>query len=247
MYNTPQMKSFNNIFQLSTRISQVYLIKEQLGAILIDSGHRFERAHIIRQLKELLGKHFYRQIKALFLTHAHPDHDGNINFFQKKYKIPVIGYQQEQEYAQKKMRVNLKKFSLLGKLTGPFFRFLAQLSDPRPIFFDIIMQNRERLHDLQLIALPGHTPGSAMYWHENSKSLFTGDGLLTAKPPWVKIKELTLPEEAFCCNYQQALSSLKIFSQLTFENLCPGHGPMIIGSADKLIKNFLCKQQIISK
>jgi hydroxyacylglutathione hydrolase len=55
----------------------VYLI----GEVLIDSGTRFDRGRILRQLEG-------RTVRAHALTHAHPDHQGSSHAICAALNIP---------------------------------------------------------------------------------------------------------------------------------------------------------------
>ena len=59
-------------------------IKENKECILLDSGWDYEQDEV----DEVLIRHGLRLV-GIIGSHLHTDHSGNLNFFQKKYGIPV--------------------------------------------------------------------------------------------------------------------------------------------------------------
>ena len=66
-----------NIINLGTRVVNNYLISSPTGYILIDTGYAGGFPHFMKQLE----KHRIqpREIRYIFLTHAHDDHAGFLN------------------------------------------------------------------------------------------------------------------------------------------------------------------------
>ena len=65
------------IINLGTRVVNNYLISSEAGWILIDTGYAGGFPHFLKQLE----KHRIqpREIRYIFLTHAHDDHAGFLN------------------------------------------------------------------------------------------------------------------------------------------------------------------------
>jgi glyoxylase-like metal-dependent hydrolase (beta-lactamase superfamily II) len=90
------------------------------------------------------------------------------------------------------------------------------------------MTHMDVVAGLEVIHLPGHTTGTVLFYHRPSGSLFTGDALINAVPPWVIREALSLPYPDFCDNYRQTLDNLRRFAttDLVVHRMYPGHGPI---------------------
>lgn len=231
-----------NIYKLATLVSNVYCIKTDNGIVLIDSGHFGERYSIYLQLKNLFGKNLI--INKIFLTHTHPDHDGNAVFFRKKYNLSLSCTPLDAQFARDKYRVDTGKFYKLGRFNQFFFTMFFHMTPKQAIDNLGDCYQDAPLFGLKVIAAPGHTPGSCFYLHTETGTLFSGDALLTAVPPWTFQRRLTYPEPAYTYDYDLALKSLGTLHTINYKNLCPGHGPAIIGNASRIVSEFLSTNKI---
>lgn len=69
------------------RFVYVYLIETKEGCVLIDSG--VAESEEIIETAVIENGHQPSEIKAVFLTHAHPDHIGTANYFREKYGAKI--------------------------------------------------------------------------------------------------------------------------------------------------------------
>jgi glyoxylase-like metal-dependent hydrolase (beta-lactamase superfamily II) len=227
----------DNLFALGTVFSAVYCLNTDEGLILIDTGAYWDRRRILRQLRQLFGQPL--RFRAVLLTHAHLDHDGNALFLQRHFGAKIVCSPVEGAYAQKVDRVDRTKFASLPLGGRLFLKFMMRIT-PQPLYEpDQLVQDGELIYGFRVYDAPGHTPGSLIYRHEASNTLFSGDTLLNAIPPWTFQNSLAMPEAAFASDYQQVLNSLARLHEIPFDNLAPGHGPPIIGQADQKIRAFL--------
>ncbi|GAB4293104.1 MAG: MBL fold metallo-hydrolase [Myxococcota bacterium] len=225
------------VHKLPTFIGASYCVNSDDAPVLIDCAIPIERRGVIFGIKKIGFSP--KDIRAVMLTHDHPDHSGNAGYFEE---IGVNIYCHEEEAE-----------SLKGCCATPSFEFspprpvartimktaLALLMQRPPIVAHKLFKAPESFLGFEVIHLPGHTKGSVAYLHKSSGTLFCGDALLCALPPWTIRQKLALPEKAFCYDYTQALNSLKKLYAIDFDNLCAGHGKPIIGDADKKVRKFL--------
>lgn len=80
------------------RFVYVYLIETEEGRVLVDSGVAGCEA-IIEQTVFASG-HEPSEIKAVFLTHAHPDHIGTANYFREKYGAKIYASEGERPWIE---------------------------------------------------------------------------------------------------------------------------------------------------
>ncbi|MCK5010580.1 MAG: MBL fold metallo-hydrolase, partial [Deltaproteobacteria bacterium] len=84
----------------------------------------------------------------------------------------------------------------------------------------------------QVVASPGHTPGSLSYYKQDKKILFTGDALSG-------VSGLRLPPRVGCADYREALRSVEKLAKLDFELCLFGHGDPLTSKASKKVKKLL--------
>ena len=88
-----QIKIDFNVTPQIKRYVFVYLIKTDTGCYLIDSGVAGSELMIEKAVIES-GCH-PSDIKAIFLTHAHPDHIGTASYFREKYGADEVSYRMD--------------------------------------------------------------------------------------------------------------------------------------------------------
>jgi glyoxylase-like metal-dependent hydrolase (beta-lactamase superfamily II) len=85
---------------------------------------------------------------------------------------------------------------------------------------------------MQVIASPGHSPGSLSFYQREKKILFTGDALSG-------VPELKLPPKPGCADYREALASVQKLAELDFDLCLFGHGSPVKKEASQVVKELL--------
>ena len=93
-----QIKIDFNVTPQIKRYVFVYLIKTDTGCYLIDSGVAGSECMIEKAVIES-GYH-PSDIKAIFLTHAHPDHIGTASYFREKYGAAIYASEGERSWIE---------------------------------------------------------------------------------------------------------------------------------------------------
>ncbi|NLD22330.1 MAG: MBL fold metallo-hydrolase [Bacteroidales bacterium] len=104
--------------------------------------------------------------EAIFLTHAHFDHVFALNYFAKKWNIPVYMHQND--------------FPLLDLAEAYCRVFNYQFDKPVNLRYIFVEDSQAiNIGDLKFVVLhtPGHSSGGVCYMEEKEKLLFTGDTL----------------------------------------------------------------------
>ena len=102
------------------RFVYVYLVETRSGCILIDSGVAGSVTMIEKAILE--SGHDPGEIKAVFLTHAHPDHIGTAGYFREKYGSRIYASEGERAWIENidlqfKERPIPNFYNLAGKST----------------------------------------------------------------------------------------------------------------------------------
>jgi glyoxylase-like metal-dependent hydrolase (beta-lactamase superfamily II) len=151
--------------------SAAYVVETPDGLVLIDSGLDSAAARLKSQMTEL--RLDWGRVRAILLTHAHGDHSGGAEALRKATGAKV--------YA------------------GASDASVLRAGQPREAFFSTYFMPGHQTHSttvdvslkggetvtlgdarIQVIATPGHTPGSVCYLLErkNLRALFTGDVIM---------------------------------------------------------------------
>lgn len=140
-----------------------YIIyNENKNAWLIDPGNMNEQE--TKAIDDFITNNGLT-IQKILLTHAHIDHVFGLQWAFDKFKVPVNMHQEDQD--------------VLEMLQASGMRFGIQIN---PVKVDIEYINEGDILDLdgekfKIYHVPGHSPGSVVYHHENQKFMISGDVL----------------------------------------------------------------------
>jgi len=164
--------------------------------IIIDPGHQHLFGHVNKGLADLNLS--LAQIDVVMVTHGHPDHIEAVQLF----KNPALFAMGQLEH----------KF--IKDISGNHFKI------PEPDFFlgegDLTIGD----NTFQVIATPGHSPGSVCFYWPDQKMLFTGDVIFNNG-----IGRTDLPGGSGSLLKE----SIKRISELDVEYLLTGHGEIVVG------------------
>ncbi|HPS40388.1 MAG TPA: MBL fold metallo-hydrolase [Candidatus Woesebacteria bacterium] len=157
--------------------------------------------------EELLRRNL--QLKAIVLTHGHFDHCLGLLSLKSAWQVPVM--------------MNFADQFLLKGAKSSARHWLGIESDPvPPADFDLATQNKITLVDenFQVIATPGHTPGSICLLHKKDKLLFSGDTIFANGD--VGRTDFAYSDQK---KMQASLKQLRTLQQQGFYGeVFPGHG-----------------------
>src|SRR5579883_3085050 len=212
------------------RISSVYLLDGGLGdRWLVDCGHWSERATLLWELRRAgVGP---GDLAGLLLTHRHSDHAGNARFLQRRFGVKVYAHRRDAEVlAGDAPRARLARNG--GTWMAGVLAEIENLWEAR-VTCDGALDDGDAIGSLEVHHTPGHTEGSVFYRHGGTQALLTGDMLLTAKPPLVVRKGMSLAYVSFSSDLALAEASVRAFARsgVGYEHLLPGHGPPLVGGA----------------
>ena len=164
--------------------------------IIIDPGHRHLFDHVLKNLSAL--KISPDQIDVAIVTHGHPDH---LEAVQALNEATVFAMSAEEH-------------RFISEIAGQYWKI------PEPLFFlregDLIIGE----YSFEVIATPGHSPGSICLYWPAKKALFTGDLVFNQS-----IGRTDLPGG----NGSMLKESVKKISKMDIDYLLCGHGEIVVG------------------
>jgi glyoxylase-like metal-dependent hydrolase (beta-lactamase superfamily II) len=229
------------LHRLGDHIVNFYLIEEPDGLVLIDAGVPAHSSLLRDQLAELGAT--TADIRAVLLTHGHPDHTGLAQSLQQA-GADIWVHEQDAKILRSGPRSGMRHAKPERSMVPYLLRRPAAIATPlhlaragaftAPAVPDVrVFDTDRRLDEVpgapQAITLPGHTPGSAAYLFANRGLLFTGDALVTHDGLTGHIGP-TLVCRGFTHDSQAALAALDRLEDLGATLVLPGHGnPMTNG------------------
>ena len=205
-----------------------YLVDDGTSLTLIDTLFNADASVVISELK-LLGKQ-PSDLTNIIITHAHRSHIGGVAALKAASKAAVFSHEWEADIVAGKRKATPVPIWPKPPLeVYPLQLGLALGLDPaKPCEVDKPLKEGDHIGPLEIIAVPGHTPGClAFYWHD-LRALIAGDIVATwpqIAPGW---PGLTLDND-------QNLKSVGKVADLAADILCCGHGePLTQGASDIL-------------
>jgi glyoxylase-like metal-dependent hydrolase (beta-lactamase superfamily II) len=175
----------------------VYLVDGGDEMVLIDTGAGEGFELIVENIRSLGLRP--DELKAVIANHSHIDHIGALFRFREEYGVEVIAHELETEAIE------------TGIGSGAEYYGVSY----RPCKVDVVLRGTEETvrcghHDLKVIHIPSHTPGSiAVYLDAGTRILFGQD---VHGPYFLKGS-----------NTDQAKISLRRLADLDADILCEGH------------------------
>jgi len=211
-----------------TGFSNGYLIVEDAGLIIVDTGPPGRTDAILREIKE--GGFPPEKIRHIFLTHFHHDHVGNATEISSITGAQIYIHEADADVVKGKAPVPAGQ-SIIGKLLSPLLNRAFKF---KPVEKPFLLSDGSRdFLPFQIIHVPGHTPGSTCLFHPEKAILICGDAINH------RGGRLSPPPSLFTMDVEKAWKSLKKLASLDFSILLPGHGPPIIsGAAERVRKLF---------
>ncbi|KKO50779.1 MBL fold metallo-hydrolase [Paenibacillus sp. DMB20] len=194
----------------------VYLVEEENGLTLIDTGMPFCQKGIVSAAADI-GK----PITRIVLTHAHGDHVGSLDglkgaFPEAEFSISA------RDAILLTGNTRLEAHEPQTPIKGGIPKGIA--SKP-----DRLLKDGDMLGSLLAIDAPGHTPGHMVFLDQRSGILIAGDAWQTRAGLAVSgDKRLLFPFPAMATwSKSTALSTAKKLTDLSPSVLACGHGPML--------------------
>ncbi|MGL4609783.1 MAG: MBL fold metallo-hydrolase [Trueperaceae bacterium] len=228
-----------NIYHINLQKANVYLFKGKQGLVLIDTSV----VGSLKMLKAQLKHNGFQlgDITHILITHAHIDHVGGLAEIQATTKAEVWVHELDAPFVRRGEAPPYAPASslsfqdkLLGKLTGIF---VGERQPAAPVHREIKSGEvlSELWEGLNLLHLPGHSPGHSGFYFSNKRVLIGGDVMMHIMP-W-----LSRPLATFTTNMRQADESIFQVAAMNVLTLAVGHGEPLIGNASQKIQKLVTK------
>lgn len=226
-------KVSEGIYRIRGSRSNIYLVTGPVP-VLIDTGMPGDESIILQALNEL-GVHA-RNLRMILITHAHLDHVGALAAVKVATDARVLASAQEKDHIEgRRLLCSMPREGLGGKVFKCMLYMMEKFFKKyEPVQLYSAYSDADgmgRIEGVQIIATPGHSPGSLSFYFPAKKAVFTGDALTGTPKPG-------LPLRAGCSDYARSLRSVQSLAQLDAEICLFGHGEPLVGNAAPVLREL---------
>ena len=221
-----------NVYMIEgLRTSNVYVLTSSEGLTLVDTGSPGDGGKIVSQLEE--GGHTLSDLKTILLTHCHGDHVGNAASLVARSGAWVMAHEEDIPYIEQ--TTSLPALSSWRRILN---WLMDKLMPTSPCEVNNALHDGDvvaTLGGLHVIHVPGHTPGSIVFYQPERQLLFCGDVLFNGHP-FTGRGGLQMPPRFFSVDPAQAEASARELADLSVEAICFGHGAPLREGAQAALK-----------
>ena len=210
--------------------TNVYLVEDDDGLLLVDTGLPRSRAQLLQALS-LIGRTI-DDVRAVVLTHGHFDHVGTAEHLRSTHGIPVYCHPDDAHIAAHPYSYGRERTPFVYPLLHPravpglIAMTAAGALEVRGIR-DTLPLTPEVAATLPgaplLVPTPGHTKGHVALHFEDRDAVISGDALVTLDP-YTGQPGPQVVARAATADMDTALASLTALRATGVRTVLPGHG-----------------------
>jgi glyoxylase-like metal-dependent hydrolase (beta-lactamase superfamily II) len=210
--------------------TKVYVLFEEDRVVVIDAATPGRAGAVWRYLASL--GYSPASVDEIWLTHGDIDHMGSVaalkagsgaKLVAHKADAPLVYGQADRELGPLPLA---DAYQLLVNWT------IRRLVRYTPAKVDHAVEDGDHLGEWKVVHAPGHTHGSACFYHPGRKIVIVGDALNHRQG------RLGAPPPMFTPDMAQAHASIRRIAALDFEVCCFGHGPPLVKNARERVQAF---------
>ena len=220
------------------------LVAEGDAVTVVDAGYPNDGSDLLVSLEAI--ERAPEDVQAVLLTHAHLDHMGGIPSLLAKHRVPVLTGATEVAHARRDYEEQITPVQMLRQCTHvagitwfaqtlkavlPHARMSVPSAAPVPFGETLDLPGSP-----VAVSTPGHTSGHTAYVLEAAGIVFTGDSLVTAHPLLPGPPRPQLLPDVFSEDEREMVSSLRALAELPADVVVPGHGPVVRGDLDEIVR-----------
>ena len=210
--------------------TKVYVLLDGDRPVVVDAAMP-GRARAVWHYLDQLG-YEPKAVREIWLTHGDIDHMGSVAALKTRSGADVVAHRADAPLVNGTADRELGPLPLSGTYQGIFNMAVRHLFRYQPARVDRPAEDGDALGSWQVIHTPGHTAGSASYYHAERKIIIVGDALNHRRG------RLGAPPPMFTPDMAQAHASIKRIAGLEFEVCCFGHGPPLKDNAAERVRAF---------
>jgi glyoxylase-like metal-dependent hydrolase (beta-lactamase superfamily II) len=207
-----------------------FLIEDGDRLTLVDTLYDDDAGVILSELSAIGRK--ATDIQYILLTHSHKSHLGGLATIAKASGAKVMAHEWEIPVIEGRRRASQVGYKLPRPFNAEVYALQVGLNiglgRHTPLKVEERLSKGMKVGKLEIMEVPGHTPGCVAFWSPEDRFLIAGDTVAT----WPAI-DIGWP--TFNLDPAAAQTSVGKMSELNPAVVCVGHGePITEGAADVL-------------
>jgi len=213
--NIARLELKTKIAELFSSTVTAWLVRSEEGFVLIDTGPPQTAGELVEAVADATGG---KGPSLILLTHGHYNHAGGLTALQLAWNPPIAAHLEEVPYI-----VGDRDYPRIrSNNPGYWLGSLLMESNPWSIPNVSKVTQGQTILGLNVIHLPGHTPGHLGFLHVKDQACICGDAIMNIG------QRLMAPNPLMTTNPKLAKHSIFRLTERNFQHLLPSHGPPIM-------------------